>query len=216
LRALDNYTAALAAITKAQDRADFDNAAAEVSAAVGTLAQSVPSPYGAAAAPVAKASTNAVLWLVGQDLDYRRLHELQNATRVACEPMHVLADALGVVLEEQRDARLRGLFVLLVRKAQALNMARATPRVTDQAYGAAIDDAEAAADAFEAVRITDPHATARALRDAHDNLVVAVRNNDGEFAALVASLQTFTQRANDLATAAAANASVVSSTEKKS
>jgi hypothetical protein len=213
---LDNYTAALAAITKAQDRTDFDNAAAEVSAAVGALAQSATGPYGAAAAPVARASTNAVLWLVGQDLDYRRLHELQNATGVACEPMHVLADALGVVLEEQRDARLRGLFVLLVRKTQALNRIRATPRVTDQAYGAAIDDAEAAADALQTVRAADPHATARALRDAHDQLVVAVRNNDGEFATLVASLQTFTQRANDLATAAAANASVPSSTVKKS
>src|SRR5260370_23857539 len=75
LRALDNYTAALAAITKAQDRADFDNAAAKVSSAVGALAHSAPGPYGAAAAPVAKASTNAVLWLVGQDLDYRRLQE---------------------------------------------------------------------------------------------------------------------------------------------
>jgi hypothetical protein len=216
LRALDNYTAALAAITKAQDRADFDNAAAEVSAAVGALAQSAPGPYGAAAAPVAKASTNAALWLVGQDLDYRRLHELQNATRIACEPMHILADALGVVLEEQRDARLSGLFVLLVRKTQALNIARSAPRLTDQAYGAAIDDAEAAADAFETVRATDPHATAQALRNAHDNLVVAVRNNTGEFAPLVASLQTFTRQANDLATAAGANASVVSSPEKKS
>src|ERR1700682_3605948 len=38
LKALDNYTAALAAITKAQDRADFDSAAAKLSAAVGTLA----------------------------------------------------------------------------------------------------------------------------------------------------------------------------------
>ena len=216
LKALDNYSAALAAVTNAQDRADFDNAAAKVSAAVGALAQSAPGPYGAAAAPVTKASTNAALWLVGQDLDYRRLHELQNATRIACEPIQVLADALGVVLEEQRDARLRGLYVLLVRKTQALNRAGATPGVTDQAYGAAIDDAEAAADAFQTVRATDPHATARALRDAHDKLVVAVRNNDGEFAALVASLQIFTQRADDLATAAAANASAVSSPAKKS
>lgn len=121
------------------------------------------------------------------------------------------------MLEEQRDARLRGLFVLLVRKTAALNRIRATPRVTDQVYGAAIDDAEAAADAFETVRATDPHATALALRNAHDNLVVAVRNNNGEFAALVASLQTFARQANDLATAAATNVSVVvSSPEKKS
>lgn len=215
LKALDNYTSALAVITRAQDRADFDNAAAKVSAAVGTLAQSVPA-YGAAAGPVARASSSAILWLVGQDLDYRRLHELQNATQRACEPIHVLADALGVALEEQRDARLRGLFVLLVRKTQAVNKARAVPHVTDQTYGAAIDDAQAAADAFETVRATDPHATAQALRDAHDQLVVAVRNNDREFAALVASLQTFAERANDLAAAAGANPSVVTFSEKKS
>jgi hypothetical protein len=104
LKALDDYTAALAAIRKAQDRADLDNAAAQASAAVGALAQSAPIPYGAAAGPVAKASSSAVLWLVGQDLGYRRLHELQNATGIACEPMDVLADVLEVVLEEQRDA----------------------------------------------------------------------------------------------------------------
>jgi hypothetical protein len=215
LKALDSYTAALAAITKAQDRADFDNAAAKVSAAVGALAQSAPGPYGAAAGPVAKASSSAVLWLVGQDLDYRRLQQLRNATQTACKPIHELASAFGVALEEQRDARLSGLLVLVARKTQAVNIARAR-HATDQAYGAAIDDAEAAADAFETVRATDPHATAQALSDAHDKLVVAVRNNDGEPATLVASLQTFAQRANDLATAAAANASVTSPTEKKS
>jgi hypothetical protein len=34
---------------------------------------------------------------------------------------------------------------------------------------------------------------------------VAVRNNDGQFAALVISLQTFAQRADDFANAAAGN-----------
>lgn len=207
LKALDNYTAALGAITKAQDRADFDNAAAKASDAVSVLA----GPYSS----VAKPSSNAVLWLVGQDLDYRRLHELQNATHQACEPIHVLADALGVALEEQRDARLRGLFVLLVRKTQAVNRARIAPGVTEQSYGAALDDAQAAADAFQTVRATDPHATALALRNAHDDLVVAVRNNRGEFTALVASLENFAQRANDLAAAARANASVSSSSERQ-
>ena len=76
--------------------------------------------------------------------------------------------------------------------------------MTDQNYGADIDDAVAAADAFQTVRGIDPQATAQALSDAHDKLVIAVRNNDGQFAVLVASLQNFAQRANDLASAAAA------------
>jgi hypothetical protein len=210
LRALDHYTAGLAAVTKAQDRADFDDAAAKVSAGVGSLAQTAAtaSGVGAAAAPavgaVAKASSNAILWLVGQDLDHRRLEQLQIATREACKPIHMLAFALAVILEEQRGNRLDGLLDLLSAKIQALNTARVTPRVTDQNYGASIDDAVAAADAFQTVRAVDPRATAQALSDAHDKLVVAVRNDDGQFAALVASLQNFAQRASDLASAAAA------------
>ena len=206
LKTLDDYIAALAAITKAQDRMEFDNAAAKVSAAVGGLAQSA-GPYGAAAAPVAKASSNAALWLVGQELDYRRLQELQIATRAACEPIHVLTAALGGMLEDQRKVRLRGLHGLLGLKIQAVNTARIAPHVSDQTYGAAVDDAQAVADAYQTVRATNPQATAQALSGAHDALVVAVRNNDGQFVALITSLQTFAQRADDLATAAATTAS---------
>jgi hypothetical protein len=218
LKALDNYTAALAAITKAADRADFDNAAAELSTSVGGLTQSAAAASGVAtaAAPVvgsiAKASSNAVLWLVGQGLDYQRLEELRTATGAACEPIHVLAAALGVLLEEQRGNRLDGLFTLLVLRIQALNAAQATPHIADSAYGALIDKAQAAADAFETVRASNPQATAQALRTAHDALVVAVRNNDGQFAALVASLQTFAETVNGLTAAATATPSPATNT----
>jgi hypothetical protein len=208
-KAFDNYTAALAAVTKAQDRADFDAAAAKVSAAVGALA----GPY----ATAAKASSNAALWLVGQELDYRRLEELKIATGLACEPIHILAPALGVVLDEQRGDRLDVLHTVLEERIRAVNVARTTPHITDQAYGAAIDDAQAAADAFQAVYATNPEATAQALSNAHDALVVAVRNNDGQFAALVVSLQTLSQEANTQAAGAVATPSpTTSSAVKKS
>jgi cytochrome c556 len=206
LKELVNYTAALGAITKAQDRSDFDNAAAKASTAVAGLAKLAPPPY-SAAAPVVQASSNAALWLVGQDLDYRRLQELRLVTAKACELIHVLASALGAALEEQRGDRLDGLYALLILRTQALNKTRATPHVTDQAYGAAIDDAQAEAAAFQAVRASDPQAAAQALSNAHDALVVAVRNNDGQFITLVTDLQIFAQRADDLAAAAAATGS---------
>jgi hypothetical protein len=205
LRALKDYADGLSAVTKAQDRADFDNAAAKVSAAVEGLAKSAPPPY-SAAAPIAKASTNAVLWLVGQDLDYRRLQQLRNATEAACEPIHVLAAALVVPLEQQRGDRLDGLYTLLNLRIEALNQKRNDRHVTDEVYGAAIDDAQAAADAFQTVRAADPEATVEALRNAHDALVVAVRSNDGQFNALIGSLQAFQQQATGLANAAAASA----------
>jgi hypothetical protein len=205
LKAVDNYIAALAAVSNAQDRTDFDNAAAKVSAAVGTLVQTAAgatpaAPAAGTAGAVAKATTNAVLWLVGQGLDYQRLQELRRGTEAACEPMHVLSKAIAVVLEEQRGNRLDGLRTLVILEVQAVNMLGA--RATAQAYGSAIDDSQAAANAYQTVRVTDPQAMGQALSDAHDALVVAVRNNNGEFAALVASLEAFGQRVGDIATAA--------------
>jgi hypothetical protein len=188
LKILNNYTAALAAVTKAQDRADFDTAAGKLSAAVGGLAQSA-GPYGAAAAPIAKASVNIALWFAGQALDYQRLEELRIATRAACEPIHVVTDALGLALDDQRRLRLSGLDEWSVDMVRTANVARTTPHVSDQTLGAAIDNAQAALAAFETVRVANPTATMRALSDAHDALLVAVRNNDGEFGALIANLQ---------------------------
>jgi hypothetical protein len=202
LKALDNYTAALAAITRAQDRADFDAAAAKLSAAVGGLAQTA-GPYGAAAAPIAKASINIALWLVGQGLDYQRLEELRIATRAACEPFHVVTHALALALDDQRGLRLSGLDEWSMDKVQTANTVRTTPHVSDQALGTAIDNAQLAVATFETVRTSNPTATMRALSDAHDALVVAVRNNDGEIGALITNLQTLTQQAQALAAAAA-------------
>jgi hypothetical protein len=202
LKALDNYTAALAAVTKAQDRADFNTAAGKVSAAVGGLAQAA-GPYGAAAAPIAKASVNIALWFVGEALDYQRLEELRIATSAACEPIHVVTDALGLLLENQRGTRLGGLDEWLNDMLQAANKAQRARGVSDQIVGTAIDNAQAAAAAFEAVRVSNPRATLQALSDAHDALVVAVRDNNGEFSALVTNLQTLVMQTQALAAAAA-------------
>ena len=201
LKVIDDYAAGLAALTQAEDRTAFDSASAKVAAAVGDLVQTAGGAEGAAAGPLAKASTNLVLWVVGEELDYRRYKELQLATRTACEPIHTLADALGVILEEQHNAYLSAARSVLILKIQAVNRLRGQRGVTDQAYGVAIDEAYAAADAFQTVRLIDPWATAQALRKAHDDLVVAVRNDTGELPAVVASIQAFAQRANDLTAA---------------
>jgi hypothetical protein len=202
LKALDNYTVALAAVTKAQDRTDFDTAAGKLSAAVGALAQS-GGPYGAAAAPVAKASVNIALWLVGQALDYQRLEVLRNSASAACQPIHIVTDALGVTLDIQRRKLLQldsdWLKIDVLRK---YNIDRTNPHVNADALGTDIDNAQAAVVKFEAVRVANPTATMRALSDAHDALVVAVRNNDGEFGTLVTNLQTLAMQAQALAAAA--------------
>ena len=197
LKALDNYTAALAAITNAQDRADFDTAASELSAAVAALAQS-GGPYGAAAAPIAKASVNIALWFVGEALDHQRLDALRNSTRAACQPIHVVTDALGLALDDRRRTLLGADYKWLIDMVGRYNRDRTNPRASDQTLGTDIDNAQAAAAKLETVRVSNPTATMRALSDAHDALVVAVRNNDGEFGALATSLQMLTTQAQAL------------------
>jgi hypothetical protein len=190
LKALDDYTAALAALTTAQDRADFDNAAAKLSAAEGALA----SQYG----PAVQASSSALLWVVGQDLDHRRLEALKVATEEACKPVHFVVDALGHILENDRRIRLLELKALLGLRLDALAKEHADRHVTDEVYGAAIDDAQAAANVLQAVKASDPQAAIDAFGNAHDQLVVAVRNNDGQIDALVTATQAFVQQANNL------------------
>ncbi|MDR3534695.1 MAG: hypothetical protein P4L90_29535 [Rhodopila sp.] len=219
-KSLDTYFAALAAITKAQDRADLDSAAASASAAVGGLAQSGATASGVAAAGgplagnLATASSNAALWLLGQELDYRRLQQLRIATQGACEPVHTLAAAMTILLEEQREVRLQGMSKLLGLKLQAVGRARQDPHVTDAAYGTMLDEAQAAADAYQAIKVVNPSKLMQALIDTHDQLVVAVRNNDGEFTQLVMSLTALGKNTNDLANAAATSAPAPSTAAK--
>jgi hypothetical protein len=174
---------------------------------VGGLVQSaaLASGAGAAAAPLAgalaKASVDVVLWVIGQALDYQRLEELRAATEKACEPVHALAIALDFILEEQRGNELQELRKQLVWNIRTVNQLRG--QGNPQSYGAAIDAAEASADAFQNIRVTDPDALANALRDAHDKLVLAVRNNTGESDALIASLTTFAKYVGQLEIATA-------------
>lgn len=204
VKSIQDYAASLAAITKAQDRADFDSAASKASAAAGGLAggvatvTGVPGPLGGALEGLTKASGNALLWVVGQGLDYQRLQQLRIATEAACDKMHTLSYALGVMLEEQQRTRLRQLGYLLSARISIANNSRNRRVDPDRSYGGTIDDAYAVVDSWNAVRAINPLKVANALRQSHDDLVVAIRNNDGQFAALVVSLRTFAETADAL------------------
>lgn len=209
--ALDNYGTALAALTNAQDRADFDKASSTLSTAVGgltggvALASGAAAPVSPAVTALADTSSNMLLWLIGQDLDYRRLKKLKLAVNTACQPIHTLADALGGLMDDQRVKRQDVLKELLREKIRAVNGAKAA-NASDQVYGAALDDAQAAAAAYQAVKASNPLATAQELSGAHDKLIAAVNNNDDKsFSDLATSLQQFATLANSLTTAAAAN-----------
>jgi hypothetical protein len=181
LKAIDHYAVGLAALTNAKDRADFDNASAKLAGALGDLAKSA-GPEGAASAPVVKASASLLLWIIGEELDYRRFEQLQIATAAACEPIHVVADALGVGSEQINARDLAILRLTLAFRLRRVNQSRASRAVSDQEIATAIDDLYEAADAFQTLRRIDPWATAQAMRKAHDDLVVAVRSGTVDLA----------------------------------
>jgi hypothetical protein len=199
-KAVKNYGAALAALTNAKDRTDFDSASAKVAAALGDLAKAA-GPEGAAFGPAVKASANLLLWIVGQELDYRRFKELQIATAAACQPIHIIADALGVGKEEDHARELDALQGVMIIRVQNVNRLRTNTTATDQAYSIAIEDAYAAADTFQSARKSDPWSATQALRKAHDDLFMAVNFGSVDLAVVEKSVQDLEQRATDLRTA---------------
>jgi hypothetical protein len=111
---------------------------------------------------------------------------------------------VGFLLENQRLSQLGYLKELLVSKIQAMNIANRT-HVTEKDYGAAIDEAQVTADAFTAVHVGNPLVPAQAFSDAHDALVVAVRNNGGQFPELIDRLQAFAERTDEVTSALASS-----------
>lgn len=204
VKAMATYTAQLAAITNAKDRADFDSAATKASAAVGGLAKSVGTVTAAAAPvePLAKAASNAGLWLVGQALDHQRLRQLQYSVEAACQDVHILSEVLGEILEKQKLGRLAALQAILRARIRAANSVPKSGPDSAKKYGAAVEEAYQAVDAIRILQASDPIGTMAKLRDAHDDLLVALRRNDGEFRALIVSLQAFVDRANEVVDAA--------------
>jgi hypothetical protein len=153
---------------------------------------------GAAFGAAATASADIVLWVVGQALDHQRLRQLRTSVEEACEPVHALTAAAGIILEEQRGDELDLLHKQMAYQTRNVNVLRGR---SDQEYGAAIDAVETTADAYQALRITNPDDLAKALRKAHDQLVLAVRSNDGQTGALIVSLTALSQLVDKLETA---------------
>jgi hypothetical protein len=201
INALKGYFEGLAAVTKAQDRADFNTAATKLGGAVKELVNLASSGNGS----LAGAAFNLAAWLIGQDLDYQRLLKLQEATRLACRPVKEVLGALSIGIEDQRGERLSELSALVIVRTEALGRARAR-HVTDQDYGAAIDQAQAAVDAYEKVRTSKPKEAVDKLREAHDKLVEAVKNNNGQFEALAKSLADLAPLVSGLVTASTTSA----------
>lgn len=196
-RALDLYLQGLAALTKASDRADLDAAAGKVSAALGTFATTLGAATGggagAAAGKAVSTAADGILWLFGEALDAQRLATLRQATQAACRPIHTVAAALAAVLQVQRKNRIDQLAGIIRLRLRPLN-APSAHSLSVERYRALLDEAFAATDAFEALRETDPDAVSSALSESHDELVLAIYRNDGQFSSVLSALEKLSEK----------------------
>jgi hypothetical protein len=85
--------------------------------------------------------------------------------------------------------------------------------------GSMMDQAKATTEVIEMVRKSNPKQTTNALVAAHEELKKAAERNDGQLASLINSIETFSQKVNDIAEASAKigctqNASATAATSK--
>jgi hypothetical protein len=215
LKVLKNYADALAAVTNAKDRSDYDTAVGQLSGAVGT----VLSPVAPGPSVAVSAGINVFGWLVGTALDEQRYDTLRKAVLtvglppppedkksvprlangcynpdttppVPRAPIRVITDTLCTGLEtlaaQQRLSLRASAFALL----DAVN----DGSLTNAEYTKALGDAQAAFANLEALRKANPGSAANGLADAHDKLVEAVQNPTKNYTALMKAIGDFADK----------------------
>lgn len=203
--ALDEYAAALRAVSNADDRAALDAANAKLVASVTTIATTVGTAaggVGALAGPIAGAVTGLVLEVRTALLERNRLVALRTAVRVACVPVRTLALAAGLILEGRRSIQL-GLDNEVMGRAAQLSLA---PGKTAAAAGSAEWAFAVGQEAATSASTLEPHpwAAAKALVAAHNDLVATVVSGQGQGLEFLKTAGTFARSMKTLREAAAA------------
>lgn len=217
LVSLKDYTAALAAVTKASDRTDLTTAVGKLSASVSAFVGAAAGP-GTAVAPIAAAGVNVAGWLVGTSLDIQRFQALRDGVNrvdtpvdpTGEKPMEIFAGALTLHLTALVSRRRTQLY----SNAQLIR-ARLGPQISPETYKVRLADLEAVLTTYEGLRLSDPAGAAKGLPAAHSALVEAVNNPKLDIGALVQSLNDFKDKVTALEAAIAASSAPTATSSKK-
>jgi hypothetical protein len=215
LKVLTNYAQALMAVTNAVDRAAYNAAVAQLSAAVGTLAKDA-GPQGAAASTVAPAAVNLIGWVVGTALDQQRFDSLKAGVMAASTPLPNGEIPINYVATEAGA----GLFALALAQREVLvkeiNILTRPlgPSLSDAAYRQGLSNAQTVVTMLDGLRQTDPTAATEGLIEAHKALVAAVNDPNQNYATLVKAVGDFADQAAVLHTAFTATPAAKNTTVK--
>ena len=205
LTVLGDYAHALAAVSNAGDRADFDKAVAQLSGSIGQLAQ-----FADAAAPGTSAAAPAVVsfagWVFGTALDQQRFDSLKAAVTAAGtappgkdSPIAAVTKRLGAGLVALRDQRA----AVAQQEVDRLSR-RLQPSLSDSDYRQGLSDLKAAVAVQYGLTQSDPTETATALAQAHDALLAALEDPKRNYPALLKAVNDFASQATALRNALAA------------
>lgn len=218
LKYLKQYAQALAAVTKASDRNDYQAAVGQLSNAVKNLVAVVPG-YGTAAAPVVAAGINVFGWLVGTALDEQRYETLKKAVTLLEtpigdpkeKPMHLLAAGL----DGQLTAITRERQIALRKGALALRQ-RLGPNLDQKTYQERYTELEAIVTVMESLRKSDPSGAAKGLETTHKALSDALNDPKRQLDTLPAELGTFVDKVSALQAALKTASTPVATTKSTS
>ncbi|MBV8521309.1 MAG: hypothetical protein JOY71_04120 [Acetobacteraceae bacterium] len=196
-KTLKDYAKALAAITNAADRAALDAAFSDLSKSVTTMAATVGMAGGpavsAAAGAIAGPAVSLVGRIVGTAEDERRLEALDATLRITCLPMQTLSSTVDGLLQ----IRLNEIAASRIRTINSLNYGRAPGMSPEEYYRRDIRINEIIA---QGIRLPEGNPGLK-MGEAHDALVKAVVNREGQTAELLKALANFASSVSDLESA---------------
>lgn len=203
LGGLKDYTAALAAVTKASDRTDFTTAVRKLSDSASAFVGAAAGP-GTVVAPIVAAGINVLGWLVGTSLDIQRFEALRDGVNLVDKPvaptnekpMEIFAAELTIHLEALVAKRRTQLYL-----DAHLIRAQLGPGIGPETYKVRLADLEMVLATYEGLRLSDPEGAAKGLPEAHAALVKAVNNPKPDIGALVQSLGDLKDKVTALETA---------------
>lgn len=188
VKGLQEYAAALAAVTNAADRQALDDAASSLGQSISTIVTAVGADTGSAGAV-----GDLVAFGLGTALDFERFRVLRKRTAEAQAPLSELGKRLGTALDAIRDARVAELAEV------AQMMATSLQAMPDQAsYAERLAALQATTVAIQALRVSNPINAAQDMVKAHDKLVTALADEKRQVAAVGAAIKEFVEKAKAL------------------
>ena len=200
MAALNAYAKGLAAVTNAQDKAEYDASVTKLSAAVQSIAK-LAEPALPGVSTIAAAGVNLIGWLVGVSLDQQRFATLKEAVNAVDKPVpgstkgkpiYLVANYTGLAFDAVSGDRLR----LLNDEVQTLIHPLGRTIIAENAYRQRLSEVNPMVDAIEAIRRSG--FAWQSLPNAHDKLVKAVNEGGANLADLQKALGEFTAKVEAL------------------